>query len=108
MNNQLLLMIQREIFNYTSTFINDDIIPPPYELLRLGDVARQAYQLLEKIEKGDQKPSPGRLGLIIRELVAFEKGKLVPNPRFIEMLSSLITKLNGYYYLATSSLRISV
>ena len=70
MNNQLLLTIQREIFNYMSTFINDDITPPPYELLQLKDVTRRACQLLKKIEESNQTPSPGKLELIIQELIA--------------------------------------
>ena len=51
MNNQLLLTIQKEIFNYMLTFINDDITPPPYELLQLKDGTRRACQLLKEIEE---------------------------------------------------------
>ena len=51
MYNQLLLIIQREIFNYTSTFINDNVIPPPHELLQLKDTTQEACQLLKEMAK---------------------------------------------------------
>ena len=51
MNSQLLLLIQREIFQYTTTFINADDIPPPYELLKLKEITREALQYLNEIEK---------------------------------------------------------
>ena len=40
MNNQVLLIIQREIFDYVSTFVNNDDIPPPYELLHLKEITQ--------------------------------------------------------------------
>ena len=107
MNNQLLLTIQREIFNYMSTFINDDITPPPYELLQLKDVTRRACQLLKEIEECNQTPSPGKLELIIQDLIALKKRKLIQSPHLTTMFSSLIEKLDDYYYLATCSLRVS-
>ena len=101
MNNQLLVMIQREIFDYISTFVNDDIIPPPHDLLQLKEITRDACQLLKEIEEYNQKPSLEKLEIIIEELAAWKKRELILDSRFMTMFSSLLTKLNNYYCLAT-------
>ena len=108
MNRQLLLLIQREIFQYTTTFINADDIPPPYELLKLKEITREALQYLNKIEKRDQKPSLGRLEHIMEELVILKAKRLIPDPHFETMFSSLINRVDEYRYLVTCSLYISV
>ena len=107
MNNQLLLIIQREIFDYTSTFVNNDIIPPPHELLQLKEITREACQLLKEIEEHSQKPSLGKLEITIEELVAWKKREVISDSRFIMMFSSLLTKLNDCYCLATRFLCVS-
>ena len=107
MNNQLLLIIQRKIFDHISTFVNDDIIPPPHELLHLKEITQEACQLLKEIEKLNQKPSLGKLEIIIEELVTWKKRELISGSRFVMMFSSLLTKLNDYYCLATRSLCVS-
>ena len=82
MNNQLLLSIPREIFRYTTIFINADHIPPPYELLKLKEITRETLQYLNEIEKNGQKPSLGRLEHIMEELVILRAKRLIPNPHF--------------------------
>ena len=68
MNNQLLLIIQREIFNHTSTFVHVDVISPPHELIHLRETIQEALQLLKEIEENGQKPYLGKLERIMEEL----------------------------------------
>ena len=110
MYDQLLLIIQREIFNYMSTFVNDDIITPPHELLKLKETIQEAFQLLEEIKKKWSKTFPGetRTYSIMEKLITLKIKRLISNPRFETMFSSLIDEIDEYRYLITCSLCISV
>ena len=61
------------------------------------------------VSRADDPHSVGKLEVIIFELVSLKKRELISDSRFITLFSSLIERLNDYYYhLVTSSLRVSM
>ena len=81
---------------------------PPHELIHLRETIQEALQLLKEIEENGQKPSLGKLERIMEELITLKIKRLIPNPGFETIFSSLIDEIDEYRHLITCSLCISV
>ena len=81
---------------------------PPHELIHLRETIQEALQLLKEIEENGQKPSLGKLERIMEELIILKRKRLISNPRFETMYSSLIERIDEYRHLVTCSLCVSV